>query len=68
MVRKSLWEAKAHTHPVSWLFVTGRIGEGKMPNCFQVVAMEAKVLGQIQASVRARGEGNILMKGWAGGQ
>lgn len=39
-----------------------------MPNCFQVAAMEAKVLGQIQTSVRARGEGSILMKGRAGWQ
>lgn len=33
-----------------------------MSNSFQVVAMEAKVLGQMQALVKTRGEGNILRR------
>lgn len=41
---------------------------GEMPNCFQVATMEAKLLGQIQALVRARVQRCILRRnedvGW----
>ena len=55
---------KQGTHPSRLLVVWhGQGVKGKMPTCFQVAAMEAKLLGQIQALVRARVQGNILRRG-----